>query len=126
MTSPDRAGTLEGIGAGDGIRLGLRDNLAQFTLLAVVSFLVGGMVGLERTVTPLVGTEQFARRRRPGQSRRRARGHRPDHHHPRRPAGTAAPGRDRYLGFIFAAAATRDEVEQALITARDQLRVTIQ
>jgi len=36
------------------------------------------------------------------------------------------PDGDRYLGFIFAAAATRDEVEQALITARDQLRVTIQ
>ncbi|MGH3278710.1 MAG: MFS transporter, partial [Trebonia sp.] len=34
-------------------------NLAQFTLLAVVNFFVGGMVGLERTVTPLVGAEQF-------------------------------------------------------------------
>jgi biotin carboxylase len=36
------------------------------------------------------------------------------------------PDGDRYLGFVFAAAATRHEVEQALITARDQLRVTIQ
>jgi biotin carboxylase len=36
------------------------------------------------------------------------------------------PDGDRYLGFIFAAAATRHEVEQALATARDQLRVTIQ
>ena len=36
------------------------------------------------------------------------------------------PDGDRYLGFIFASAATRQEVEQALITARDQLRVTIQ
>ena len=36
------------------------------------------------------------------------------------------PDGDRYLGFIFAAAATRPEVEQALVTARDQLRVTIQ
>ena len=36
------------------------------------------------------------------------------------------PDGDRYLGFIFAAAATRHEVEQALTTARDQLRVTIQ
>jgi len=35
------------------------------------------------------------------------------------------PDGDRYLGFIFAAAATRDEVEQALTAARDQLRVTI-
>jgi biotin carboxylase len=36
------------------------------------------------------------------------------------------PDGDRYLGFIFAAAATRYEVEQALTAARDQLRVTIQ
>lgn len=36
------------------------------------------------------------------------------------------PDGDRYLGFIFAAAATRHEAEQALTTARDQLRVTIQ
>jgi biotin carboxylase len=36
------------------------------------------------------------------------------------------PDGDRYLGFIFAAAATRHEVEQALMTARDRLRVTIQ
>jgi MFS family permease len=41
------------------VRLGLRANLAQFILLAVVNFFVGGMVGLERTVTPLVGSEQF-------------------------------------------------------------------
>jgi biotin carboxylase len=36
------------------------------------------------------------------------------------------PDGDRYLGFIFAAAGTPHEVEQALIAARDQLRVTIQ
>ena len=41
------------------VRLGLRANLAQFLLLAVVNFFVGGMVGPERTVTPLVGSEQF-------------------------------------------------------------------
>src|SRR6185437_8825494 len=41
------------------VQLGLRVNLAQFLLLAVVNFFVGGMVGLERTVTPLVGSEQF-------------------------------------------------------------------
>jgi biotin carboxylase len=35
------------------------------------------------------------------------------------------PDGDRYLGFIFAAAATGQEVEQALTAARDQLRVTI-
>ena len=31
------------------VRLGLRVNLAQFILLAVVNFFVGGMVGTERT-----------------------------------------------------------------------------
>ena len=36
------------------------------------------------------------------------------------------PDGDRYLGFIFAEAATRREVEQALTAARDQLRVIIQ
>lgn len=41
------------------VRLGLRANLPQFCLLAVVNLLVGGMVGLERTVTPLVGSEVF-------------------------------------------------------------------
>lgn len=41
------------------VRLGLRANAAQFSLLALVNLFVGGMVGLERAVTPLVGTEQF-------------------------------------------------------------------
>ena len=59
MTSLNRTGTLDGGTAENGVRLGLRANLPQFTLLAVVNFLVGGMVGLERTVTPLVGAEQF-------------------------------------------------------------------
>jgi hypothetical protein len=36
------------------------------------------------------------------------------------------PDGDRYLGFIFAEATTGHEVEWALTTARDQLRVTIQ
>ena len=35
------------------------------------------------------------------------------------------PDGDRYLGFIFAEADTRRQVEQALTTARDQLRVII-
>jgi len=36
------------------------------------------------------------------------------------------PDGDQYLGFIFAEAGTRHEVEQALTAARDQLRVIIQ
>jgi MFS family permease len=42
-----------------GVRLGLRENLGQFSLLVLVNAFVGGMVGLERTVVPLIGSEQF-------------------------------------------------------------------
>lgn len=41
------------------IKLGLKENWKQFTLLVLVNMMVGGMVGLERTVVPLVGTEEF-------------------------------------------------------------------
>ena len=40
-------------------RLGLRENWPQFLLLVVVNAFVGGMVGLERTVVPLIGSEEF-------------------------------------------------------------------
>jgi MFS family permease len=46
-------------GTGDGIRLGLRANLAQFTLLVAVNALVGGMLGQERTVLPLLARDVF-------------------------------------------------------------------
>ncbi|WP_110336789.1 MFS transporter [Prauserella flavalba] len=41
------------------VRLGLRENRWQFTLLVVVNVCVGGLVGLERTTVPLLGTEVF-------------------------------------------------------------------
>jgi MFS family permease len=41
------------------VRLGLRENAAQFSLLVVVNTFVGLMVGLERSVLPLVGRENF-------------------------------------------------------------------
>ncbi|GAB3020522.1 MFS transporter [Nocardioides flavus (ex Wang et al. 2016)] len=41
------------------VELGLRQNAAQFTLLVVVNALVGGMLGQERTVLPLLGAEEF-------------------------------------------------------------------
>ncbi len=44
------------------IRLGLRQNAAQFTLLVVVNALVGGMLGQERTVLPLLGQQEFGLR----------------------------------------------------------------
>jgi len=41
------------------VRLGIRVNLAQFSLLVGVNALVGGMVGQERTVVPLLATRIF-------------------------------------------------------------------
>ena len=41
------------------VSLGLKENWKQFALLVLVNAFVGGMVGLERTVVPLVGTEEF-------------------------------------------------------------------
>ena len=41
------------------VRLGLRENWQQFALLVLVNAFVGGMVGLERTVVPLIGTQEF-------------------------------------------------------------------
>jgi MFS family permease len=41
------------------IRLGLRANLGQFALLVGVNALVGGMVGQERSVLPLLATDVF-------------------------------------------------------------------
>jgi MFS family permease len=40
-------------------RLGLRQNLAQFCLLVGVNALVGGMIGQERTVLPLLAEREF-------------------------------------------------------------------
>jgi MFS family permease len=41
------------------VRLGLRPNLAQFLLLVAVNALVGGMLGQERTVLPLLADQEF-------------------------------------------------------------------
>jgi MFS family permease len=40
-------------------RLGLRENLPQFALLVFLNAFVGAMVGLERTVLPLLGEQEF-------------------------------------------------------------------
>jgi MFS family permease len=50
VPSPDAAPT---------IRLGLRENWAQFALLVLVNAFVGGMVGLERTIVPLLAEADF-------------------------------------------------------------------
>src|SRR5207302_5134905 len=41
------------------VRLGLRANAAQFSLLVGLNALVGAIVGLERSVLPLVGEHDF-------------------------------------------------------------------
>jgi MFS family permease len=41
------------------VRLGLRENAAQFSLLVAINAFVGAMVGLERSTLPLVGREEF-------------------------------------------------------------------
>ena len=41
------------------IQLGLRENLGQFALLVGVNALVGGMIGQERTVLPLLADRVF-------------------------------------------------------------------
>ncbi len=41
------------------VRLGLRENWLPFTLLVIVNICVGGLVGLERTTVPLIGTDVF-------------------------------------------------------------------
>jgi MFS family permease len=46
-------------GRGSAVRLGLRENAGQFSLLVLVNAFVGGMIGLERTVVPLVGAQEF-------------------------------------------------------------------
>ncbi len=44
---------------GSPVRLGLRENAAQFTLLVAVNALVGAMIGLERSTLPLIGEREF-------------------------------------------------------------------
>jgi MFS family permease len=51
--------TQKATSAAPGIELGLRQNLAQFILLVSVNALVGGMLGQERTVVPLLGERVF-------------------------------------------------------------------
>jgi MFS family permease len=45
--------------SGDDVRLGLRENLPQFALLAVVNAFVGAMVGLERSILPAIAEQDF-------------------------------------------------------------------
>jgi MFS family permease len=41
------------------IKLGLRPNISQFLILVLVNAFVGAMIGLEQTVVPLIGKNEF-------------------------------------------------------------------
>ena len=43
----------------DSIKLGLRPNIQQFLILVLVNAFVGAMIGLEQTVVPLIGKNEF-------------------------------------------------------------------
>ena len=45
--------------AAPSVRLGLRENLAQFSLLVIVNAFVGAMVGLERSILPAMAEQEF-------------------------------------------------------------------
>jgi MFS family permease len=42
-----------------GVRLGIRENLGQFSLLVLVNAFVGAMVGMERTILPPIAEQEF-------------------------------------------------------------------
>ena len=42
------------------VRLGLKENRKQFTILVIINAFVGGMVGLERTILPQIAEKEFA------------------------------------------------------------------
>ena len=46
--------------SGAGVALGLRENWRQVSLLVAVNVFVGGMIGLERSILPLLAEEEFA------------------------------------------------------------------
>jgi MFS family permease len=41
------------------VRLGIRDNLGQFTLLVVVNAFVGAMIGMERSILPAIAEQEL-------------------------------------------------------------------
>jgi MFS family permease len=41
------------------VELGLRENIAQFSLLVAINAFVGAMIGLERSTLPLIGRDDF-------------------------------------------------------------------
>ena len=48
-----------GESSGTAVRLGLRANVAQFSLLVLINAFVGAMAGLERTILPIMAEQDF-------------------------------------------------------------------
>jgi MFS family permease len=57
--APAKAASAPTSASSSKIALGLKANWRQFGLLVVINAFVGGMVGIERTVVPLIGAEEF-------------------------------------------------------------------
>ena len=47
------------VNAPPAVRLGVHQNVAQFTLLVIVNAFVGAMVGMERSILPVIATQDF-------------------------------------------------------------------
>jgi MFS family permease len=58
-SKPRPDATVNKVSAGSEIRLGLRANWPQFTLLVVVNAFVGAMVGMERSILPAIAERDF-------------------------------------------------------------------
>jgi len=43
----------------ENIKLGLKENSVQFTLLVIINAFVGGMIGMERTILPQLAETAF-------------------------------------------------------------------
>lgn len=59
MTNAKRSSSPSGQAPRPETRLGLRQNLAQFSLLVLVNAFVGAMLGLERAILPAIAEEEF-------------------------------------------------------------------
>ena len=104
-----------------GVQLGLRANAGQFALLVGLNALVGAMVGLERTVLPLVGEQDFGLdvEDRDPLLHRRVRAHEgahePRRRHARRPRRAQAAARRRLAARTAGAAPDRHRSRLGLI-----------
>ena len=123
---PTGAGASPTHGVTPAVRLGLRANARQFGLLVCLNAFVGAMVGLERSVLPLVGEEDFGlasngailvlRRR----LRHREGAREPRRRRARRPGRPQAAARPRLAARAAGAAPDRTRAELGLHRRRER------